>query len=384
MNVVLYGNGGSGNHGCEAIVRGTHALLDGKIVLLSTAPEQDEKYGLNEIADIILAKENRRRNLQFIKAYIKMKLTGDFEEMDGLPYLPAIDKIRETASVACSVGGDNYCYSDPSLYGFLNRAYHRAGLKTVLWGCSVEPTVVEKQKIKRDLQSYDLVVARESITYQALQNIGANVILAPDPAFFMQAKCCNLDKRFANNNVIGVNVSPHILTCESHERITYNNYKQMISYILNRTEFQIALIPHVVWENNDDRNVLKRLYDDFKHDKRIIMVEDHSAEKLKYIISKCRLFIGARTHSTIAAYSSCVPTLVVGYSVKARGIAKDLFGTTENYTIEVQKLDNENQLTEAFLWILNHENEIRQYLNKKIPEYLFGAQEAVNKIKGLR
>ena len=27
MKIVLYGNGGSGNHGCEAIVRGTFELL---------------------------------------------------------------------------------------------------------------------------------------------------------------------------------------------------------------------------------------------------------------------------------------------------------------------------------------------------------------------
>ena len=50
------------------------------------------------------------------------------------------------------------------------------------------------------------------------------------------------------------------------------------------------------------------------------------------------MFIGARTHATIAAYSSCVPTLVVGYSIKARGIAKDLFGTDEGYVLPVQAL----------------------------------------------
>ena len=53
----------------------------------------------------------------------------------------------------------------------------------------------------------------------------------------------------------------------------------------------------------------------------------------KYIISQCAYFIGASTPSTIAAYSTGVPTLVVGYSVKAKGIAKDLFGTYDNLSL---------------------------------------------------
>jgi colanic acid/amylovoran biosynthesis protein len=46
----------------------------------------------------------------------------------------------------------------------------------------------------------------------------------------------------------------------------------------------------------------------------------------KDAIARCRCFIGARTHATIAALSSGVPTLSIGYSAKARGINLDLFG----------------------------------------------------------
>jgi colanic acid/amylovoran biosynthesis protein len=63
------------------------------------------------------------------------------------------------------------------------------------------------------------------------------------------------------------------------------------------------------------------------------------------------MFVGARTHATIAAYSSCVPTLVVGYSVKARGIARDIFGSEENMVIPVQSLEHEDDLVNAFKYI---------------------------------
>ena len=97
--------------------------------------------------------------------------------------------------------------------------------------------------------------------------------------------------------------------------------------ILSNTDMRICLIPHVVWEYNNDRKPLISLYKKFKDTNRVILLEDHNCEELKGFISRCRFFVGARTHATIAAYSTCVPTLVVGYSIKSRGIATDLFGS---------------------------------------------------------
>lgn len=109
-----------------------------------------------------------------------------------------------------------------------------------------------------DLKSYNLIVARESITYQSLKEIGANVILNPDPAFYMKSEKCILDKRFENGDVIGVNISPMIISNEKCNGSAYENYRKMIEYILNHTSMYIALIPHVVWKQNDDRTILQK------------------------------------------------------------------------------------------------------------------------------
>lgn len=370
MKTILYGNGSCGNHGCEAIVRGTFELLQTPLIVSSENMYEDKRYGLDQFCELYDAKAGHPSRLQFAKAYLKMKLTNDYTAMDGLPYLNTVRQLKGKAGLALSVGGDNYCYSNQKFYAFLNETYQNIGLKTVLWGCSVEPEVVKDRGVAADLNSYKLIVARESITYNAVKEIGANVVLAPDPAFFMQAKKCELDHRFNDGNVIGINISPMIVSNEKQSGAAYANYKNLVDFILHNTNMKIALIPHVVWQQNDDRSVLQRLYDDFEHDQRLIMVEDHKAPELKYIISKCRMFVGARTHSTIAAYSTMVPTLVVGYSVKARGIATDLFGTDENYVLPVQDLKNERELTEAFCWMIDNEDKIRNHLNRFIPNYV--------------
>ena len=134
--------------------------------------------------------------------------------------------------------------------------------------------------------------------------------------------------------------------------ITMKNYNNFIEFILRNTHQNVALIPHVVWKNNDDRKILKELYEIHKYTGRVVLLNDMPAEKLKGYISKCSFFVGARTHSTIAAYSSNIPTLVIGYSVKSKGIAKDLFGTYKGYVLPVQKLASENSLVDAYMRIM--------------------------------
>ena len=170
---------------------------------------------------------------------------------------------------------------------------------------------------------------------------------------------------------------------EKEAGITMKNYRALIQSILEKTDMSVALIPHVVWDRNNDRKTIEQLYEYFKDEKRVVKIEDHSCEELKGYISRCRFFIGARTHATIAAYSSLVPTLVVGYSVKAKGIAKDLFGTYERYVEPVQNLETEEQLLAAFQWLYGEEEKIRKRLTEVMPEYVKRAQAAGDKLQEL-
>ena len=53
----IYNHGGSGNHGCEALVRTTAKLFgtEQPIAVLSESPQQDMRYGLDEQMRIVPA-----------------------------------------------------------------------------------------------------------------------------------------------------------------------------------------------------------------------------------------------------------------------------------------------------------------------------------------
>ena len=62
MKFFLYGHNGSGNHGCEAIVRSTYKILNknnsNEFILATNGKKEDENYGLNNIINLKEEKNN--------------------------------------------------------------------------------------------------------------------------------------------------------------------------------------------------------------------------------------------------------------------------------------------------------------------------------------
>lgn len=79
------------------------------------------------------------------------------------------------------------------------------------------------------------------------------------------------------------------------------------------------------------------------------------------------VFAGARTHSTIAALSSGVPTLSFAYSIKATGINRDLFGHTD-YCRGPLNLNTE-AVSDRIESILNDSNTIKKNYQNRSHRY---------------
>lgn len=381
--LVMYLHGGSGNHGCEAIVNSTcHMIDDIPKLLVTNSEKEDKSYSLEPLCDIL--QERKIAEHFFVHAwyYVWRALFRDPESFMRYRFRQVLGQNR--SPLYLSIGGDMYCYEETKREAIVaNSTFNKAGSKTILWGCSMEPELLQDAEVVEDMKRYALITPRESITEKALRKAGIteNVKLFPDPAFALEPEKIELPKRFAVGKTIGINVSPMIVRHEKVKGITLDNYRKLIEHILQNTDDCVALIPHVMWNHNDDRLTLKELYRGYEANGRVLLFPDMSCQRLKYIISQCRAFIGARTHATIAAYSSCVPTLVVGYSVKARGIARDLFGNEKNFVLPVQTLENSEELIRAYDWMMDREKKIRAKLEQIMPEYCAKAKEAGDEIR---
>lgn len=369
MKYLLYFHSGSDNRGCEALVKTIIKTLNTNSkeqVLFSFRKNEDLDANINNICKYIYEPviKDKRENLSF--------MGNSAFSLDDMG-LSEVDKITDKNTVALSIGGDNYCYGEyvSNLLSLYNSYFKSKNIKTALIGCSVEPDILNNESILSDLKKYDLIIARESITYDALINAGINnnTHLAPDTAFNLETINLDLPDNFIEGKTIGINMSPLILENDNGELI-YNNYYNLIKYIIEETEYNVALIPHVFWERSNDFLAMVKLYDSFVSTRRISIIGKHSSEELKGYISRCKMFVGARTHATIAAYSSIIPTVVIGYSVKSKGIAHDLFGTYENYVVPIENIKDDKILVNSFLWLEKNYNQIREQLKKVLPNYI--------------
>lgn len=346
---IFYYHGGSGNHGCEALVKTLSEINEFKKeenCLYSYMAHEDYKFNLNEVVK-----------------YIRSS-TLDASEINNQYFT--------NDTIAFSIGGDNYCdydYGTKKLAKY-NKTFNDRGAITALIGCSIEPEILNHEEVLRDLDRFSLITARESITYEALIKKGIkNVYFVPDSAFVLEAKELPLPKGFIENETIGINISDLIQTYDKTSNITYDNFVQLIKYIIENTKYQIALIPHVVQPHNNDMESLRKLYYEFQDSNRIVLLDECNCNEIKGYIKRCKMFICSRTHASIAAYSTFVPTLVIGYSVKSHGIAKDIFGTDKNYVLPVQSLKNTDDLLKKFLWLEENYKKIKEHLLNVIPEY---------------
>lgn len=366
-----------GNRGCEGIAKGTAKILGepkDKLISLCSDIELDTMLGLDNLYTL-QGERKRSRMFDVVNklycGFAKLSNKDSCYRMSLLwkyKYGFFLDQMK-SGDVMLSTGGDMMCYSNNEVI-YTNDYLHERDVKTVLWGCSMGEENCTKEK-KRTLENFDLVYARESLTYDYFQSIGLKkVICLPDPAFVLKPEKVNLPEVFKKGDVIGVNISNFVLGGYDLNSLFGHQIIELIDYIFKNTNLYILLIPHVTWINQDDRIISNLIYDYYKNTGRIEMLNISNLNycQIRYHISKCRFFIGARTHAVISAYSTCVPTIAVGYSIKSKGIAKDI-GLSESLVVDCKNNQSRGEMVNSFMYLNENEKDIKSNLEHIMPNY---------------
>ena len=103
MKLLLYPHGGSGNHGCEAIVRSTLKMIP-TATLFSSNPDEDKRYGLDAICTLRAAQAPMSHlSLAYWKAFIRYRF-GDKEAFDRTEFSLYFSKPTQMVMLCLSVG----------------------------------------------------------------------------------------------------------------------------------------------------------------------------------------------------------------------------------------------------------------------------------------
>jgi len=384
---ILAGNGPYDNRGCEAIVRGTvkimrHYYNDPSFLCIShfRSEEQFKKQCGKEFDTSIMHKRTNSAKKMWplprlyhkIQGFTNPVAYGHFMYKEMMPYV-------EEAKAVLSVGGDNYSldYGIPRKFTSLDDIVLKMGKPMSIWGASIGPfsknSKYEKYMVEH-LHNVTAIFVRESATIEYLTEKGVidNVFRVADPAFLMDSMEPKENELNIEDGAIGINLSPLMSRYVTGGNI--NEWTEIAAKIVSKisesTSRKIYLIPHVtnphILENDHIflRNVMSKA--NFRKNSINLIPPIYNAAETKWIIGQMKIFAGARTHSTIAALSSCVPTLSFAYSLKAQGINKDIFGN-DFYCLNPNELKS-NTIIDKIQEMIDNSSGIEKGLHIKIPE----------------
>lgn len=389
---LLVGNGPYLNRGCEAIVRGTMAILRQEFgsnvsatvasVFLTRAAmdwqiarEDDpavEHVAIDRWFTDPAPRYTWRWALQAARRRVRSDKGSNLRVLDGP---------LKTALAALQVGGDNYSQpaSLPLRHMAMDRYIRRVStVPLVLWGASVGPFVgfpYLVRKVIRHMNSFSGVFLRESQSQQYLAEHGVvgNVHMAGDPSFLMEPEpVADLSLGDAlERGAVGLNLSPllgrHVAGGDAQR---WRDIAVATAVAIRRkTGRPLVLVPHVTVPVTDDHRLLSdvamRVRADGVNDVWC-MGRELGAAQTKWVVGKCEVFVGARMHAAIAAISSCVPTILLAYSQKARGLTDAAYGVRD-YCIEPSDFTPE-AVSAKVCWLLDRAEEVRQHLRTRVPE----------------
>ncbi|MDL2302572.1 polysaccharide pyruvyl transferase family protein, partial [Lachnospiraceae bacterium OttesenSCG-928-D06] len=132
--------------------------------------------------------------------------------------------------------------------------------------------------------------------------------------------------------------------------------RKIIEYLYHNDKYQIFLIPHVGYAGKKtEENDYIPCFELIKEYPNITLIDrTETASDIKSEIAKMHIFIGARMHATIGAFSSGVATIPFSYSRKFEGLYHSLnypyvieaieYGTEENVKKTKEYIDNYKEL----------------------------------------
>lgn len=376
--ILLIGIGGVYNYGCEAIVRGTEAILhsrwpDLKIVYASPRPEDDRKRLSGCQVQIIPRIFNRYSATNLLRKLLSIAGIAWRPNLDSLSLLDGIDAVL-------SIGGDIYTlHANRGFHAALPKfgtAAERSGTPYILWGASVGPFTANPKAedfFRKHLNNITKIVAREQDTVAYLASIGVadNVVTLPDPAFSVAPEITKSEESKKRQLTIGLNLSPLSarytgLSVDDAVR----SQAQTIERIINEFHAQIILMPHVVCDFNprdDDllylQTVQQAIAKTLRANVRLIE-SDPGFIGIKRVMVDCDLVIAARMHCAINALTAHVPTLLLSYSQKAKGMAEFVYGD-QSMVMDLKDF-NERTIVESIKGIIDRKVVIGKKLQTRI------------------
>lgn len=209
-----------------------------------------------------------------------------------------------------------------------------------------------KQLASYAIANADCVLTRDMFSYNVIKKLtDKNVICCADMAFLLPYN----KKEYENTNQIkvGINVSKLLysddLEVSARNFSTTVDYQKYIDgllrYLTSSSKYEVYMIPHVGLDHEVHQE-LKKKYPTIK-----LVQPTTNPIMIKSLISEMDIFIGARMHGAIAAFTTGVACIPTAYSRKFSGLFKSI---GYDVLVDLQKIETDKAIQDTISYVKNY------------------------------
>lgn len=379
--------------GSQALVNSTVQILEkaypgSRYLFLSARPDVEEAYLRDCGGDYRI----------FQREASTFKTIGTIQRM-----------VEQSDAVICP-WGDGYITSPPHMTLRKTMMLKLRQKPMMLMTSSLGPfeTGWKRTLSRLSLRNFDAMTVRDTVTYDYFQEMGFNrAKLLPDTAFVLKpAGMERVHEMFAQEEIplflpgeyIGINVS---ILLYNRMKKSGGDYIGLMCEIVDRVRAlsnkPVILIPHQFYsdamlsaypqyldkltgEGGDDREAAASIFESLQDIRDVYWLKgEYTCAEYKGVIGHSAAFIGGRMHTVIAALSCCVPSVIIEYSHKARGLM-DMLSIRE-YCWSVRERKKDLWETIERLWA--GRDDYRKRLETMMPGLIEQAYSAAYEIQPL-
>jgi colanic acid/amylovoran biosynthesis protein len=272
------------------------------------------------------------------------------------------------------------------------------GRRVFLCAQSIGPFRYTKKLACYILNHAGAVTVRDQVSMDYLESIGVTprrLGLTGDMAFLMEPE----DVRSARQRLLGslpqglsgpiLGVSLSFLIeqhfskrCPVAKQVDFwNLMANALDRWIDAQHGCVVFFAHVTGpgKERDDREACRKV-SSLMRGSHVLLEEDLRPDEIKACIRQCDLFLGARMHANIAALSSHIPTLAIGYSHKTQGIMTQL-GCAE-HVIPIDAM-SASLLDSSLSRLYAEREDVRSRLHQRVPEVRELSLENLDRIDAL-
>jgi len=394
------------------LVESLDCIEDKEISLLTTDPEDDQKY-YGQLATVVDARgiipahivssqaSGLQKLMNYINFFLKQLLFVALYKIVGKASLKIFRRPIWKAYIDTDVaimGHDSFW--SPLYHSTMMFVMSALNKPCFIYAGSLTPSNPDRSKLyrkiaefisRKTLQKAKLITLRERISERMLRDIGlsekeAKIEIYPDLAFLVPpsndervSELLSAEGISPEDKLVGMAFNrrtirrAYPLLGDDDARITQaiKDISSLAQFITDKYQAKILFIPHSIGPttNLDDRIIARRIIEGMDNPENAVSLEkDYWSHELKGIASKLTLAVGSRLHFCIDALSTEVPALFVTYKkdIRGHGIIGDMMDR-KDYLYDIDDMKNADDLISTVDAIWNRREEITKDLNEQLP-----------------